>query len=169
MKSSRLLIWAVSINGEGSSRVSRDLIRSSSDVFCSNICIVTKGTILHRQLCSSDLSPSIRLIVLPGFVRLYGVQILLKSILPLFLFADLVLVLDDFPFLIPYRQVLYFHQPNLLYPQTPLWKLKAFVFAFLSLFRPRVSVQTKHVRDRLSLRYKYPLNRISVSYHAPVC
>lgn len=169
MNDSRLLIWAASINGEGSSRVSFDLIRSSPAVFRDVTCIVTSGSILYRQLCGSDLSSSIRLVVLPSFFRLYYIQFLVKTFLPLFLLADLALVLDDFPFLIPYRQVLYLHQPNLLYPRTLMWHLKALAFAFLSLFKPRISVQTEHVRNRLSLRYGYPLQKISVSYHAPAC
>ena len=169
MNYSRLLIWAVSINGEGSSRVSFDLIRASPAIFRDVTCVVSSESVLYRQLCASDLSASIRLVVLPSLFRQYYVQFFVKLLLPLFVFADLALVVDDFPFLIPYRQVIYLHQPNLLYPRSLMWRSKALVFAFLSFFKPRISVQTEHMRKQLSLRYGYPLNKISVSYHAPAC
>ena len=169
MYTARFLIWAASVNGEGSSRVSCDLIRASSSVFCDVTCIVTRGSILYCQLSGEDLSSSIRLVVLPGCFRLYIVQFFVKTFLPLFLFADLALVLDDFPFLIPFRQVLYFHQSNLLFPRTLMWHLKSIVFSFLSLFRPRVAVQTVHVRDNFCLRFMYSTSKVSVTYHAPAC
>lgn len=161
-----LLIWCASINGEGSSRVSYDLITAKSS-YKSVVCVITLGSILEKSLARTPLPSHISIIVLPSIFRSYILQFLLKLLFPIFLFADQILVLDDYPFLIPFRQFLYFHQPNLLFPSSILWKLKSLAFSLLASFRPIFLVQSRHVQEQLSRSYKLPLARIKVTYHVP--
>lgn len=166
MTSHSLLIWCASINGEGSSRVSLDLITASSS-YKSVVCVITVGSILEKSLAQAPLPLHVSIIVLPSVFRWYILQFLIKLFFPIFLFADHILVLDDYPFLIPFRQFLYFHQPNLLFSSSILWKFKSLAFSLLSSLRPTILVQSRHVQKRLASAYRLPLDRIKVTYHVP--
>ena len=164
MKSEQFLLWALGINGEGSARVTFAFIKS--------ICKVqtlpsSKTTILYSSgstldhLISSYLQNNIsvayninvRFVRLPRIARNYLFHFLLKYCAGPFLTYESVVVFDDFPFRFLHKQILYFHQPNLIHNNSLVWRIKRLAFRLLLSPSLTVYIQTNHMRD--SFIYKF--------------
>jgi len=150
------LLWAAGVNGEGSSVVTFSFVEfliSSEDV--SDVCIVyTSESTLSAKIALAEAcnagnhsSRNIRLVRLPKLCRLYPIHLLVKYFFPVSLWFRRCVVFDDFPFRLCPRQLLYFHQPNLIFGSTILWKLKRLAFMMLKTKRLTISFQTFHIRD----------------------
>lgn len=152
------LLWALGINGEGSSRVTfafikyicgdrHTLLDTNTTVIYTSRSTLDQLIAPYLQLRSShELSPSVNFIRLPKFTRNYLFHYTLKLFCGPLLRYDRIVVFDDFPFFNNARQVLYFHQPNLLYNNSPLWTIKRFFFRFLLTSTLTVFIQTSHMR-----------------------
>ena len=150
------LFWAAGVNGEGSSVVAfafvKNLVYNQDE---SNVCIVyTSQSTLSLKL--ESLSPSaidnlssrnVQLLQLPKWCRLYPIHFLIKCCFPVNIFFKRCVVFDDFPFGLASRQLLYFHQPNLIFGTSPLWKIKRLVFVMLKSKSLIFNFQTHHIRD----------------------
>ena len=162
------LLWAVGINGVGSSLV--------TFAFIKRICMMSSGsedkvTIIYsaRSTLDSLISPfladtdfkssfsRINFVRCPALVRNYVIHFLIKAIFnPLLLFkADKVVVFDDFPFRFATKQVLYFHQPNLIYNDVFVWRIKRLAFRLLLSPTLIVYTQTSHMCQAFQARFGY--------------
>ena len=158
MKSNQYLLWALGVNGEGSARVTFAFIQN---LFTEKSLIRSHTTILYTsdstldQLISSYLQsqPSsvpiqnVRFIRLPKIARNYILHFTLKFFIGPFFTYQSVVVFDDYPFRFLSNQVLYFHQPNLVYNSSILWRIKRLTFRILLSRSIAVYFQTKHMRD----------------------
>lgn len=150
------LLWAAGINGEGSSVVTFGFVECF--LACqgfSDVCIVytAKSTLSARinSLNACDIeklsSRNIRLVRLPKACRLYPIHFLIKCFFPVNIWFRRCVVFDDFPFRLCPRQLLYFHQSNLIFSSSLLWKIKRIAFVMLKPKSLTVNFQTFHVRD----------------------
>lgn len=151
------LLWALGINGEGSARVTYAFIKyicsprhnSSHRTTVVYTACSTLEELIHPLLSTSNVSSpirNVRFVRLPKLFRNYLVHFAIKTIInPSILFNSIV-VFDDYPFRFAERQVLYFHQPNLIYNQSFIWRLKRHVFKILLSNSLVVYIQTKHMR-----------------------
>jgi hypothetical protein len=150
------LLWALGVNGEGSSHVTFAFIhylltRSNSQGEFVTVVYSARSkldTHISEFLSKAQLynsSPAVKLIRMPKACRWYIIHFLLKFWLNPSHFFSSVVVLDDFPFRLSTRQVLYFHQPNLIHSNKLIWKIKR--FAFRSLLSPALTVyfQTRQI------------------------
>jgi hypothetical protein len=138
-----LIVWAACVQGEGASLVTYSIVNSLIRCDLPFRLVCSAGSKLDCML--GDLCESISVIKMPSFFSFYPVQALLRLLLPIRLFCSQCLVMDDYPFLLGKRQVLYFHQSNILYNQSFRWRIKK---AYLRLCVNRdllVVVQTDHV------------------------
>lgn len=166
MKSRLDLLWAVGINGEGSSLV--------TFAFIKHICMICndsqdKVTVVYTARSTLDglISPflsrndsnfkysNVNFIRCPAVARNYVIHFLIKAFAnPLFLFkADKVIVFDDFPFRLAPKQILYFHQPNLIYNNSIVWRVKRLAFRLLLSSSLIVYTQTNHMCQAFLARF----------------
>jgi hypothetical protein len=164
MKSKSSLLWALGINGEGSSHVTFAFIKHIcmlNTAKSNKISIIYTASSSLDRLISSFLlsyenngqSPHVNFIRLPKFSRNYLFHFLLKATVNPNLFFDSVVVFDDFPFKRAAKQVLYFHQPNLIYNASLIWRIKRSAFKFLLSPSLAIYVQTCHMRDSFLTRF----------------
>lgn len=121
----------------------------------SDLCIVyTAQSTLSMKLSSLSSSDNkflnlrnIYLIRLPKSCRNYAIHFLIKYFLPVHLWFHRCVVYDDFPFRHCPRQLLYFHQPNLLFGVTLLWQAKRLAFSLLKTKKLTINFQTHHIKD----------------------
>jgi len=150
------LLWAAGVNGEGSSIVTFQFIEcllSNHDFH--DLCIVytAKSTLSLKllPLTPVDLERlslrNIYFVKLPKICRNYFFHFLVKCFLPMDLWFQRCIVFDDFPFRLSSRQLLYFHQPNLIFGVSQLWRIKRLAFVILKTKRLTVNFQTFHIRD----------------------
>lgn len=158
------LLWALGINGEGSSHVTFAFIRH---IFLSYRFSNNRATIVYTaqssldELISSLLfsekanisSSRVKFLRLPRISRNYLIHFMMKFFFNPLLFFDSVVVFDDFPFKHADNQLLYFHQPNLIYNSSMFWNIKRFVFRLLLSSSLVVYVQTFHMRDAFVARF----------------
>jgi len=150
------VFWAAGINGEGSSVVAFSFIEHlvvNQDVSNMFIAYTAKST-LSEKISSLNLSAleslssrHIYLFRLPKAFRLYPIHFLVKFCFPIGMFSRRCFVFDDFPFRLCSRQLLYFHQPNLIYGSSLLWKIKRLAFVMLKPKSLMLNFQTCHIRD----------------------
>jgi hypothetical protein len=150
------LLWAVGVNGEGSSVVTFSFVECILKSHAiSDVCIVlTANSTLSEKLILRNIrknenlsSRNIYLIQLPKVFRIYPIHFLIKYLFPVNLFFRRCVVFDDFPFRLCSRQLLYFHQPNLIFGFSLLWKIKRLAFVMLKPKSLTVNFQTCHIRD----------------------
>lgn len=164
MHSSSCLFWALGTNGEGSSRVTFAFVQHVCQTYqsSSNKTIIvysaesTLDQLIHSFLKHSapiSLNPLVRLVKLPKFSRNYFIHFAIKFFAGPFLRFNSIIVFDDFPFWRSPRQVLYFHQPNLIYNNILLWRIKRTAFRLLLSSSLIVYVQTIHMRDSFVARF----------------
>jgi len=161
--SKSLLFWALGSNGEGSARVIFAFVKHvflTSSLDFSTITIVYSSDSTLDQLISLFLyehklvvpNPSIRFVKLPSFARNYLIHFFIKFFFPPFVFHS-AMVFDDYPFRLLPRQVLYFHQANLLSGATFLWRLKR--TALRLLLTPRLAIYFQTHCTRYSFCSKF--------------
>lgn len=166
MKSEQFLLWALGINGEGSARVTFAFIKSiclSQSLSSSRtIILYSSGSTLDQLIScylqsklSAGHNPNVRFVRLPKIARNYLFHFILKFIAGPFLTYESVVVFDDFPFRFLHRQILYFHQPNLIYNNSLLWRIKRLAFHLLLSPSLIVYIQTTHMRDSFILKYGF--------------
>lgn len=164
MKQMSHLLWALGINGEGSSHVTFAFIKHIflSYRFSNNrAAIVYSASSSLDELIASFLlneknnisCAHVRLIRLPKFFRNYLIHFMIKAFINPLRFFDSVVVFDDFPFKHADKQILYFHQPNLIYNNSILWCIKRFAFRLLLTSHLIVYIQTLHMRDAFTSRF----------------
>lgn len=150
------LLWAAGVNGEGSSVVTFGFVENlvvNQDT--SDVCIVfTAKSTLSSKISSLSLSSienlssrNVHFFRLPKVFRLYPFHFLIKFFFPVNIWFKRCVVFDDFPFRLASRQLLYFHQPNLIFGSSPLWIAKRFVFVILKSKRLLINFQTYHIRS----------------------
>lgn len=158
MKFRSHLLWALGVNGEGSSRVTFAFIKSicsGNSLSLSKVTIVYSSGSTLSQLISSFLEsmplvssyPNVRFVKLPKIARNYLLHFIIKFCAGPLLAFDSVVVFDDFPFRFLPRQVLYFHQPNLVYNSSMFWCVKRLTFRLLLSPSLTIYMQTLHMRD----------------------
>lgn len=158
------LLWALGINGEGSSHVTFAFIKHifSSYRFSNNrAAIVYSANSSLDELITSFLLTEknniscshVRFIRLPKFFRNYLIHFMIKALINPLRFFDAVVVFDDFPFKRADKQILYFHQPNLIYNNSLFWCIKRFAFRLLLSSGLTVYIQTLHMRDAFISRF----------------
>lgn len=163
MKSNSILLWSLGVNGEGSARVTFSFIKCICSDYKPNThttILYSSGSTLDQLISSTSMpilspgrNPNVRFIRLPKFTRNYLIHFLLKFFGGPFLFFKTVVVFDDFPFKFLRRQVLYFHQPNLIHSNSKLWFIKRLCFRLLLSPSLIVYIQTKHMRDSFLLKF----------------
>jgi len=163
------LFWGANINGEGSSIVSVSLIIS----FLKHHSglrfgvVVTHGSLLYNHLLSIDF-PKSYLIVIPSFLRVKIFSFLLKLFLPIGLFAERVLVLDDFPFLYCGRAKQFvFLQQALIFSISFFGASRLLIFKLLCFSSPFIILQTLHMKKLLLAELNIPQKKILHFYHYP--
>lgn len=143
----KLILWAAGINGEGSSIVAFNLIKSlieHYDKLNFNVVISAKST-LEEKLDDINLLDNSKILRLPRIYRLYPVQVLAKTIINMNYYCEALITLDDYPFRNASNQILYFHQPNLIFSEKLIWKFKRLFFNFLRTKQLKIFLQTKHI------------------------
>ena len=151
----QLILWAAGTNGEGSSKVAFKLIKAlitSSKNYNFKIFISSKST-LDEAISTSNLIHNSAIYKLPKIYRIYPIQLIIKFFFPVDLFCKALITLDDFPFRNSANQILYFHQPNILYSDKLIWKLKRIVFTILLTKKIKIFVQTKHMKKKLLKKF----------------
>ena len=146
-----ILIWALGINGEGSSVVVSEFI---SALFA------------HPQLrpltivCSRRSTLSERIYSLQSFPKhqnsSYPIHFALKLFLPVQFFYRAVITFDDFPFFLAKKQLLYFHQPNLIFNIALSWRIKRLAFKLLLNRNIVIYFQTNHIRKAFFSNFHFP-------------
>ena len=163
MKPSKHLLWALGINGEGSARVTFSFIRhilSTPHHGNTTTIVYSSHSTLDRLISSHivDMGPNycssnINLIRLPKISRNYLLHFLIKIIfVPSILYTHIV-VFDDYPFRFSRYQVLYLHQPNLIYNASIVWAFKRLAFRFLLSSQLTIYLQTQHMRNAFASRF----------------
>lgn len=156
------LLWAAGVNGEGSSMVTHQFIQAIIDnnTF-TDICIVyTAESTLSGKL--QALEPStlknlsyrrVCFVKLPKTLRNYGIHFFIKALFPVEIFFRRTFVFDDFPFRLCSRQLLYFHQPNLIFSESLVWQIKRMAFQVLKTGDLTINFQTRHIRSSFLQRF----------------
>lgn len=153
----QLIFWAVGTNGEGSSKVVVNLIKALIKGSKSNdfkVFISSKST-LAEEIRSNNLLNNSNIYKLPKIYRYYPIQFLIKFCIPVNFFCKGLITLDDYPFRNSENQILYFHQPNLIFSEKFIWKIKRFIFNILLSKRLKIFVQTKHIKKDLLRKFPY--------------
>ena len=151
----KLILWAGGINGEGSSIVALNLIKTlieDYDQFNFIIVISAKST-LEKKLNDINLLANSKIFSLPKFYRLYPVQFIAKTFLDMNNFCEALITLDDYPFRNARNQILYFHQPNLIFSEQLIWKCKRLFFNLLRTKKLKIFLQTKHIYNSFLNRF----------------
>ncbi|WP_413744863.1 glycosyltransferase [Synechococcus sp. MIT S9451] len=155
----RLVVWALGINGEGSSIIANQWFDTVSSNSQRTLFVCSRGSLLSQKLRKSRFRDRILkdsknyFIELPSFFRFYPIHFFLKLIIPINLISHSLLVLDDYPFALSSNQVLYFHQLNLLKSKSIFWRFKRFVFRLLLSSSPMVYCQTNHVAKAFTSKF----------------
>ncbi len=150
------LLWAAGVNGEGSSVVTLSFVEyflANQEI--SDVCIVyTDKSSLSAKLVSLDACEAEKLYLrniyfmrLPKVCRAYPIHFLVKYFFPVNKWFRRCVVFDDFPFRLCSRQLLYFHQPNLIFGSSPLWRVKRLAFVMLKSKCLVINFQTYHMRN----------------------
>ena len=163
----QLILWAAGTNGEGSSKVAFKLIEaliSSSKNYNFKIFISSKST-LDEAINTSNLINNSKIYKLPKIYRIYPIQLIIKFFFPVDLFCKALITLDDFPFRNSANQILYFHQPNILYSDKLIWKLKRIVFTILLTKKIKIFVQTKHMKKTLLNKFNIKATNLITGLH----
>jgi hypothetical protein len=160
------LLWALGVNGEGSSHVTFAFIKhlmisSDSGGECITVVYSARSKLdahisdFLRKTKHAHIAPGIKLVRLPKFCRSYIIHYILKFYFDPSRFFSSVVVFDDFPFRLSINQVLYFHQPNLVHNNKLTWKIKRVVFK--SLLSPTLTVyfQTPHISKAFTLEFGF--------------
>ena len=149
------LLWAAGVNGEGSSVVTFGFVQNlAANNDTSDVCIVytAKSTLSSKLslLKPSDIqnlsSRNVHFLRLPKVFRLYPFHFLAKLLLPVHIIFKRCVVFDDFPFRLASRQLLYFHQSNLIFGSSLLWKTKRLAFVILKPSTLILNFQTHHIQ-----------------------
>ena len=151
----QLILWAAGTNGEGSSKVALKLIKAlikNSKNYDFKIFISSQST-LDEEIRASNIKNNSAIYKLPKIYRIYPIQLLIKFFLPLDFFCKALITLDDFPFRNSGNQILYFHQPNILYSDKFIWKLKRIIFTILLTKKIKIFVQTQHIKRALLKKF----------------
>lgn len=151
----KLILWAGGINGEGSSIVAFNLIKTlikDYEKLNFNIVISAKST-LEEKLDDMNLLDNRKILRLPRFYRLYPVQFFAKTIINMNHYCEALITLDDYPFRNANNQILYFHQPNLIFSEKLIWKCKRIFFNFLLTKQLKIFLQTKHIYNSFLKRF----------------
>ena len=150
------LLWAAGVNGEGSSVVTFGFVENLvTNQDTSDVCIIfTAKSTLSSKISSLSLSSAenlssrnVHLFRLPKVFRLYPIHFLIKFLFPVNIWFKRCVVFDDFPFRLASRQLLYFHQPNLIFGSSLLWKAKRFAFVILKPKTLLFNFQTRHIHS----------------------
>jgi len=159
-----ILIWALGINGEGSSVVVSEFISAlfahpqlrPLTIVCSRRSTLSERVYSLQSFPKHQNSRLIRLIFLPKFFRSYPIHFALKLFLPVQFFYRAVITFDDFPFFLAKKQLLYFHQPNLIFNIALIWRIKRLAFKLLLNRNIVIYFQTNHIRKAFFSNFHYP-------------
>ena len=153
------LVYALNVNGEGSSRVTLSIISNLIHRLTPASIVISSKSLLELLLLTQyQLSPlsnygilrtyrisNISIYVLPGFLRLPILAFVIKLLFPIFLLKTKILVMDDYPFLLSSKQLLFFQQANLLHTPSMQWIIRKFFFSFLLRSSPVVFLQSSYM------------------------
>lgn len=157
----QLIFWAGGINGEGSSKVVLKLIKALIENY-ENInfkIFVSLGSTLEREIRENRLFNHSKIYKLPKLYRSYPIQFLIKFFFPINFFCNALITLDDYPFRNSGNQILYFHQPNIIFSEKIIWKIKRLIFSILITNRIKIFVQTNHFKNALTNNFRYIKSR----------
>lgn len=164
-----LFIWALGVNGEGSTLVGEGLIKSALNIKKGNNIriIISKESLLHKIILDSDEIKIYKrkIIILPRFFRNYFIQCLIKSFLPINLFCNNLITIDEFPFLFHKNQILYFQQAGVLEGKSLRWILRRILYKILINKNLKVFTQTKQINIKLSKEFKIPKENLITKLH----
>ena len=137
-------------------------ICSSSSTSQNNTTIIyTAHSTLDQLISSTFLSQEVHLprnvnfIKLPRITRNYIIHFFVKCFLNPSIFFQSTVVFDDYPFRFASNQVLYFHQPNLIYNNSRLWSVKRFALRLLLSTPLTIYFQTNHIRQAFFTRFGF--------------
>ena len=151
----QLILWAAGTNGEGSSKVVLKLLKAlieSYQIKNFKIFISSEST-LDEELIANNIINIAEIYKLPKIYRIYPIQFLTKFFLPVDFFCKALITLDDFPFRNARNQILYFHQPNIIYSKKFIWKIKRLIFKILLTKKLKIFVQTNHIKRELLKKF----------------
>ena len=152
----QLIFWAGGINGEGSSKVAIKLIKAlleNSENINFKIFISSQST-LDNEIRENGLFNYSKICKLPKLYRSYPIQFLIKFFFPINFFCNALITLDDYPFRNASNQILYFHQPNIIFSEKIIWKFKKLVFNILMTNKIKIFVQTHHFKNALMNNFR---------------
>ena len=156
-----LILWTLCTNGEGSSLISNELIKSLLKKYQNNKIVVSKSSILYKHLIRNDLIKKYNnnFVILPSFYRNYLIQILIKNLFPINLFCNKLITMDDFPFANHKNQILYFQQAGIVHGKEFRWLLRRNLFKLLINKDLLIYTQTIHMKSALKKRFKISNNQ----------
>ncbi len=163
-----IIFWAMCINGEGSSLVTKNLITSILKLKNKNIKIViTNSSTLYRLLSSNGTIKNNRnkIIIFPKFFRNYLFQILIKTLFPINYLCKSLITMDDFPFYFHKNQILYFQQAGIVKGHNLRWKLRRAFFKILIRKNHTIFTQTFHMKKSLHDKFKLSEKQIITQLH----
>jgi hypothetical protein len=164
-----LFIWALGVNGEGSTLVGEALIKSALNIKKGkNIrIIISKSSLLHNKILQNDEIQFYKrkIIILPQFFRNYIIQCLIKSFLPINFFCQKLITIDEFPFLAHKNQILYFQQAGVLEGKSLRWILRRILYKILINKNLKIFTQTKQINKKLSKDFKIPKENLITKLH----
>ncbi len=154
-----IILWAMCINGEGSSLVTKKIIKSLLNLEEKNSkIIISDSSTLFRFLSSNGIIEKHRkkIIIFPSYFRNYFIQIIIKTLIPINYFCNCLITMDDFPFYLHKNQILYFQQAGIIEGNNLRWKLRRIFFQILIRKYHIIYTQTFHIKR--SLLNKFNLN-----------
>ena len=164
-----LIVWALGINGEGSSLVSKNIINSVLKLNkMKNIKIIISNNSLLKKYIFKKKKTKINpknFIILPRFFRNYFIQASIKLFIPMFFISKYLIVLDDFPVVFHKKQVLYFQQAGIIHGKSLNWTLRRIFFRILISRRLFIYTQTNHVRKSLIKKFNLSENQLITKLH----
>ena len=156
----KLIIWSVGTNGDGSSQLVSNLIKSfdRNQLNYKILIFLSKDSLLENKIMDFKFK-KIKIIKLPDFFRNNLFHLFIKTFAFVLIFRKNLLVLDDFPFLDfgLSNQTLLLHQPNLCYfkNKSIFWRFKRLALHLMLNSKTKVIIQTKHMAKRLMIKYKH--------------
>ena len=167
----KILIWTIGTDGQGSSEVVRNLIQSlyENDHDQEYLIVISNKSLLSEKLYQIKKNlpkkKSIKLIRFHKIIKFYPFNFLIRCFINPDKFFKATFVLDDFPFRLSKKQLLYFHQPNIIFPKSFSWKIKRSIFRLLLNKKTKVYLQTNHFFDLFVKNFPFISNNSITFLH----
>jgi hypothetical protein len=159
-----ILLWAVGVNGEGSSHVTFAFIKyllARTDPQAKHVTVTYSArskldehiSEIASSIQNSNHAATVKFVRLPKESRGYILHFLVKLLFKPSNYFSSVVVLDDFPFRSSRTQVLYFHQSNLIHNNKLIWRIKRLAFRSLLSRSLTLYFQTQHISRDFSSHF----------------